>query len=57
MEPCAYVTKVVGVFVRFSLRRFTLLIMKLWFTNDDVNTFDHVIETLIKVCEHTPEQN
>lgn len=24
--------------------------------NDDVNTFDHVIETLIHVCEHTPEQ-
>ncbi|WP_420400537.1 ATP-dependent Clp protease adaptor ClpS [Flagellimonas sp.] len=24
--------------------------------NDDVNTFDHVIETLIAVCEHTPEQ-
>ncbi|SFC63371.1 ATP-dependent Clp protease adaptor protein ClpS [Flexibacter flexilis DSM 6793] len=24
--------------------------------NDDVNTFDHVIETLIKVCRHTPEQ-
>ena len=24
--------------------------------NDDVNTFDHVIETLIRVCEHTPEQ-
>lgn len=24
--------------------------------NDDVNTFDHVINTLIKVCEHTPEQ-
>lgn len=24
--------------------------------NDDVNTFDHVIETLIKVCEHSPEQ-
>jgi len=24
--------------------------------NDDVNTFDHVIETLIKVCKHTPEQ-
>jgi ATP-dependent Clp protease adaptor protein ClpS len=20
--------------------------------NDDVNTFDHVIETLIRVCEH-----
>lgn len=24
--------------------------------NDDVNTFDHVIETLIKVCGHTVEQ-
>ncbi|TMU57379.1 ATP-dependent Clp protease adaptor ClpS [Flagellimonas algicola] len=24
--------------------------------NDDVNTFDHVIETLIAVCDHTPEQ-
>jgi ATP-dependent Clp protease adaptor protein ClpS len=24
--------------------------------NDDFNTFDHVIETLIKVCKHTIEQ-
>lgn len=24
--------------------------------NDEYNTFDHVIETLIIVCEHTPEQ-
>lgn len=24
--------------------------------NDDVNTFDHVIESLIKVCEHEPTQ-
>ncbi|GAA4278104.1 ATP-dependent Clp protease adaptor ClpS [Aquimarina mytili] len=24
--------------------------------NDDVNTFDHVIETLIYSCEHTPLQ-
>jgi len=24
--------------------------------NDDVNTFDHVIESLITVCEHTSEQ-
>ena len=24
--------------------------------NDDVNTFDHVITTLIRVCQHTPEQ-
>ena len=24
--------------------------------NDDVNTFDHVINTLVKVCRHTVEQ-
>ncbi|MGS4345254.1 ATP-dependent Clp protease adaptor ClpS [Myroides sp. DW712] len=24
--------------------------------NDDVNTFDHVIDTLVKVCNHTAEQ-
>lgn len=24
--------------------------------NDEVNTFDHVIDTLIDVCKHTPEQ-
>ena len=24
--------------------------------NDDVNTFDFVIETLIEVCNHEPEQ-
>ncbi|CDF80434.1 ATP-dependent Clp protease adaptor protein ClpS [Formosa agariphila KMM 3901] len=24
--------------------------------NDEVNTFDHVINTLVYVCEHTPEQ-
>lgn len=24
--------------------------------NDDVNTFDHVIESLVKVCEHNPIQ-
>ena len=24
--------------------------------NDDVNTFDHVIETLVQVCEHHPHQ-
>ncbi len=31
-------------------------LMDLVVFNDDVNTFDHVIETLIRVCEHTPEQ-
>ncbi len=24
--------------------------------NDDVNTFDHVIQTLVRVCKHSPEQ-
>lgn len=24
--------------------------------NDEVNTFDHVIDTLVDVCEHTAEQ-
>jgi ATP-dependent Clp protease adaptor protein ClpS len=24
--------------------------------NDDVNTFDHVIESLVKICGHTWEQ-
>lgn len=24
--------------------------------NDDVNTFEHVTDTLIKVCKHTQEQ-
>jgi len=24
--------------------------------NDDINTFDHVIDMLVDVCDHTPEQ-
>ncbi|GLB54033.1 ATP-dependent Clp protease adaptor protein ClpS [Neptunitalea chrysea] len=24
--------------------------------NDEVNTFDHVINTLMRTCDHTPEQ-
>lgn len=24
--------------------------------NDEVNTFDHVIDTLVRVCDHTSEQ-
>ena len=31
-------------------------LMDLVVFNDDVNTFDHVIETLIRVCKHTTEQ-
>lgn len=29
---------------------------KLTVHNDDFNTFDHVINTLIKVCKHDPHQ-
>ena len=29
---------------------------KLIIFNDDINTFDHVINTLVKVCKHTVEQ-
>ncbi len=29
---------------------------KLIVLNDDINTFDHVIKTLIKICEHTNHQ-
>lgn len=31
-------------------------LMDLVVFNDDVNTFDHVINTLVKVCKHTHEQ-
>lgn len=31
-------------------------LMDLVVFNDDVNTFDHVINTLIRVCQHTLEQ-
>ena len=31
-------------------------LMDLVVFNDDVNTFDHVIKTLIRVCKHTNEQ-
>jgi ATP-dependent Clp protease adaptor protein ClpS len=34
----------------------TIDVMDLVVFNDDVNTFEHVINTLIKVCKHTPEQ-
>ena len=34
----------------------TTNLMDLVVYNDDVNTFDHVINTLIRVCRHTPEQ-
>ncbi len=30
--------------------------LELSILNDHENTFDHVIRTLIEVCDHTPEQ-
>jgi ATP-dependent Clp protease adaptor protein ClpS len=24
--------------------------------NDDINTFEHVIDALVKICQHSPEQ-
>lgn len=34
----------------------SLIIRKLVVYNDEINTFDHVIETLIEVCGHTSTQ-
>ena len=34
----------------------TIDVMDLVVFNDDVNTFEHVIDTLIRVCKHTAEQ-
>lgn len=31
-------------------------LMDLMVFNDEINTFEHVIATLIKVCKHSPEQ-
>jgi ATP-dependent Clp protease adaptor protein ClpS len=31
-------------------------LMDLVVFNDDINTFDHVIKTLVRVCRHTQEQ-
>lgn len=31
-------------------------IKKLIVYNDDINTFDWVIDTLVEVCNHTPQQ-
>jgi ATP-dependent Clp protease adaptor protein ClpS len=34
----------------------TTEVMDLVVFNDDINTFDHVIDTLMRVCKHSPEQ-
>ena len=42
--------------VKVSLQEATSINNEIIVYNDDVNTFDHVIDTLIRVCDHTPEQ-
>ncbi len=34
----------------------SLLTRQLWLYNDDVNSFDDVIDSLIEVCDHDPIQ-
>lgn len=41
---------------RVSVKEATSINNEIIVYNDDVNTFDHVIDTLIRVCDHTPEQ-
>ena len=41
---------------KVSRKESTALNNEIVMYNDDVNTFDHVIETLIRVCSHTSEQ-
>ena len=42
--------------VKVSQKEATSINNEIIVYNDDVNTFDHVIDTLIRVCKHTPEQ-
>ena len=41
---------------KVSVKEVTSLDHEIVVYNDDVNTFDHVIDTLIRVCNHSPEQ-
>lgn len=41
---------------RVSVKEATSINNEIIVYNDDVNTFDHVIDTLMRVCDHTPEQ-
>jgi ATP-dependent Clp protease adaptor protein ClpS len=44
------------VLPEFSEETDVLSLNEIVLYNDDVNTFDYVIETLMDVCEHTQEQ-
>ncbi len=39
-----------------ALKEEQVLERELVLFNDDYNTFDHVIDTLVKICDHSPLQ-
>ncbi|MEI6348136.1 MAG: ATP-dependent Clp protease adaptor ClpS [Bacteroidota bacterium] len=39
-----------------NIEKLNLRLYQLWLFNDDVNSFDDVIESLIEVCNHDPLQ-
>ncbi|MBT8253073.1 MAG: ATP-dependent Clp protease adaptor ClpS [Flavobacteriaceae bacterium] len=41
---------------KIEIKEETVKLNEIVLYNDDVNTFDHVIDTLIYACDHTPEQ-
>ena len=41
---------------RVSVKEITSKNHEIIVYNDDVNTFEHVIDTLVRVCGHTPVQ-
>jgi ATP-dependent Clp protease adaptor protein ClpS len=49
-------TTEIDVLEQISQKESVALNKEIVLYNDDVNTFDHVIETLIAICEHTSEQ-
>jgi ATP-dependent Clp protease adaptor protein ClpS len=52
MKPAYHEEELVDVLEAIE----TTEVMDLIVFNDDINTFDHVINTLMKVCKHSPEQ-
>lgn len=49
-------TTEIDVLEQIEIKEQTILNNEIVLYNDDVNTFDHVIETLVAVCKHTTEQ-
>ena len=46
----------IDVLEKIAIKEQVVLNNEIVLFNDDVNTFEHVIETLVAVCEHTSEQ-